>query len=201
MATSSFEGALSQDRKAKALLARGLSTPTPGIASRNHQVEVYWCVKHQLLELHRSGQLVDISCVSKELIEEVHAYVMYKLAKKQRCEGTDVVQPDQLEQHITRLVQSWRQRKNQSFTRMRQRSDIPPQLRTFRQIEKAVLDEVLFSGMDDRIPITSRKPNKPSESTDDFLVKTMDVRWMPRISSFISFFSGSKSAKVSPEPV
>jgi len=173
------------------------------IASNNHRREVYWCVKHQLLELHRCGKLVnaDTSCVSNELIEEVHAYVMYKLAKKKRCEGADAVDPDQCEQLISQLVESWRQRNHQRLEPMPPRRDSPPRLKTFKEIEKMIMEEIIFGSdnqchMDCQSPIRSRQPNKTSESTVGFVSKAMKRRWMPRIPSFLA---GSKSAQVSPE--
>jgi len=173
------------------------------IASKNHRREVYWCVKHQLLELHRCGKLVnaDTSCVSNELIEEVHAYVMYKLAKKKRCEGADAVDPDQCEQLISQLVESWRQRNHQRLEPMPPRRDSPPRLKTFKEIEKMIMEEIIFGSdnqchMDCQSPIRSRQPNKTSESTVGFVSKAMKRRWMPRIPSFLA---GSKSAQVSPE--
>jgi len=152
------------------------------IASKHHRREVYWCVKHQLLELHRCGKLVktNTSCVSNELIEEVHAYVMYKLAQKKRCEGTDAVEPDECEQLIGHLVESWRQRNDQPLEPMPRRSGSPPQLRKFKEIEKMVMEDIIFSGdthyhMDCESPIQPWQPNKTSESTVGFFFESYET--------------------------
>jgi len=170
------------------------------IDSKNHRREVYWCVMHQLLERQRCGKLVNsnTSCVSNELIEEVHAYVMYKLAKKKRCEGTDAVEPDQCEQLISQLVESWHRKNHQPLEPMPRRSDSPSRPRTFKEIDKMITDEIIFGDCHTHChsPVRSWQPNKTSKSTVGVLSNAKNRWWMPKIPSF---FSGSKSVRVSPE--
>jgi len=214
MATLSHPCASSQDNKAaRQTQPQSLCTPTSDMAKRNYELEVYWCVKHQLLELRRCGKLRHISCAfDDKLIEELHAYVMYKLFSNQRCEGRNAVEPDQFEQHIRRLVHSWHQRNNRSVEPKPRRSESPPRLKTFREMEKMLTEEIIFSHtsghyMENRRQSRSQQtintPGPIGHIKDEkhvFSTEAVHGRWMLRIPPFISFFRGSKSAQVSSEP-
>jgi len=128
------------------------------VVTRHIEDEMYWVVKNEMMERLRLAapeSLVNVSTVSEQkLVEEVHAYVMYKVTKCLRSGDTTFAEPCKLQQFARQLVRAWCSshltvsRRKTHCAKNAQQSKLDPSIHyTSKQIHKMVIDEILTTGI------------------------------------------------------